>query len=60
MVDTIYEISLKKLCGERVVGNERYLVDQILFIAEELGMLPPSVEGAKHWDDDNYWEPEDE
>ena len=30
----------------------------ILSVIEKAGMLPPHVLGAKHWDEDNYWEPE--
>lgn len=40
--------------------SPKSIAKDVLDIVEHMGMLPPCVEGAAHYDDDNYWEPEDE
>lgn len=59
MLKAIHEALMDYKFRDAITGETYYTADDILEIVESLGMLPPHVLGAKHWDEDNYWEPEE-
>ena len=70
-IDKVLDISLDRLGGIQVINNEREIIDNIIDISEELGMLPPSnnyivrygsqemLDGIKVMVESHSWEPEE-